>query len=246
MPTVRPISLPDAAPRNAVLITRPEPGASETAGRVAAMALRPIVAPMLTVHPLRGPLPPTPGLQAVLITSGNALDALPDAHRCLPLLAVGAATAGRARRAGFADVREAGGDATALAELAAATFWPRDGALLLATGRGQGDTLLADLRARGFRVLRRAVYATQKVRHLPPGAGEALADGVLRAALFFSADTARAFIDAVLPSAARTQLQAVEAIAIADAAAAALSCLPWKRVRVAVRPTQEDMLALLQ
>src|SRR5205807_2131790 len=115
--TARAISLPETGA--GILITRPEPGASETAARLARQGLRPIVAPVLEVRILTSHLPPPARLQAILVASGNAVPALPASHRHLPLLAVGEATASRAKAAGFARVASADGDARALAALAA-------------------------------------------------------------------------------------------------------------------------------
>jgi uroporphyrinogen-III synthase len=83
--------LPEATP--GVLITRPEPGASETAVRVSALGLRPVIAPVLEIHTLPSRLPPAARLQAIVTASGNAIPALPPSHHGLPLLAVGAMTA---------------------------------------------------------------------------------------------------------------------------------------------------------
>ena len=91
-------------------------------------------------------------LHAILVTSGNAIPSLPASHHHLPLFAVGEATAARARDAGFTQVNSADGDANALAELVARSCDRHAGPLLLASGRGQGEGLAADLRARGFRV----------------------------------------------------------------------------------------------
>jgi uroporphyrinogen-III synthase len=76
----------------AVLITRPEPGASETAHRIAALGLTPIVAPVLEIRATAGHLPPTNQIAAILLTSGNAVGALPQGYRHIPTLTVGAAT----------------------------------------------------------------------------------------------------------------------------------------------------------
>ena len=53
--------------------------------------------------------------------------------------------------------------------------------LLLATGRGQGEALATDLRVRGFRVMRRAVYAAVPDPALSDVARQALAAGDLSA-----------------------------------------------------------------
>jgi uroporphyrinogen-III synthase len=225
----------------AVLVTRPEPGASETAGRIRMLGLTPILAPMLLIAML--PVRLGAVVQAVLVTSGNAVPPLPAGLHGLPLLAVGDATAARARAAGFTKVCSGDGDAIALAALAAEVLPPR-AALLLATGAGQGELLAADLRRRGFRVHRRAVYAAQPARGLPAAARHALADGSLGSAIFLSADTARAFVRA-MPAGLHPALAGVEALAIGQPAADVLMHLPWRRVRVSAKPTLASVMALL-
>lgn len=228
------------APRG-VLVTRAEPAASDTARQLEALGFTPVVAPMLRVRALPARMPPHPC--AVLVTSGNALAALPDALHATPLLAVGDATAARARVAGFQDVRSAAGDADALAALARASL-PPGGALLLASGRGQGAPLAARLRADGFRVHRRAMYDAGAVGAFPLAARRAFEARALCAALFLSAETARAFARLFPPDLAGT-LGGVSALAIAQSAADALGVLPWRRVRVSLAPTLEGVLALL-
>ncbi len=223
------------------MVTRPEPGASETARRLRALHHDPIIAPLLHIRPLA--LAPFGEVGAVLVTSGNAVPLLPASLRAVPLLAVGHATADRARSAGFTEVASADGDAAALAALTRRAC-PPGAALLFATARGQGVPLAAALRAHGFAVHRRAVYAARPATRMPPAATRALRDGCLAAALFLSADTARAFVR-LLPPPLHPALAAVDALAIGQPAADALCVLPWRRVRVSAKPTQDSLLALL-
>lgn len=232
--------------RNAVLITRPEPAASDTAARVEALGFTPIVAPAMRIERTVVRLPAAASLAAVLVTSSNAVDALPEAYHATRMLAVGDATAERARAAGFSQVFSAAGDADALASLVTRHQSPRDGALLLASGHAQGHALAAALRQSGYRVARRVVYAAQPVRDLAPGAAAALRAGSACAALFFSAETARQFVRLVQRAGLSETVAGVEAISIGRPAAVALQALPWRGVRVAARPTQDEMLALLR
>lgn len=223
-----------------VLITRPEPDATRTAALLAARGITAVIAPLLEISPRPVLLPWD--VQALLVTSGHAVDVLSPSD--MPLLAVGDATAARARARGFRHVESAGGDAAALTSLITLRCDPKAGPLLLASGRGQGRELAAALRSHGFRVLRRSVYAASPVRRLPATALSALQQRRLRAALFLSAETARCFVR-VLPEDLRPALDGVEALAIGEAAAAALHGLPWRRIRAAPHPTLDDLLALL-
>ncbi len=228
-----------------MLITRPESGANETAARVAALGFTPILAPVLAIAALPARLPEPDGVQAVLVTSSNALPALGPGFHQLKLFAVGDATAARARAAGFADVTSAGRNAEALEALVRERCRPGDGALLLPTARGEGLALAGSLRALGFAVVRRTVYAAVPQKTLPVAAEEALSRGAVGAALFFSAATARSFTKLLLAALPAGCLNAVDALALSPAVAAPLAHLPWRRLRVADRPSQDALLTLL-
>ena len=237
------------------------PAALVTATLLTARAYSPVIAPLLTILPRDPVLPPPEALQAVLVGSGNAVDHLPAAYRRLRLLAVGDATAARARRAGHAEVSSAAANAARLAVLAGETLDPAGKPLLLAVGEGQGTGLEAALIARGFHVLRRAVYTTAAAASLPAAARAALAapeepllrpisrplsEGqTLRAGLFFSAETARVFRTLVTAEGLADRLGAIVALAISAGTAAELRSLPWREVREASHPNQEALLALL-
>lgn len=237
--------LPDAAARPApgargVLVTRPATEAAATAGRLAELGFAPVIAPMLRIAARRAVLPA--GIQAILVASGNALPGLPACG--VPLLAVGDATAAKARTQGFTQVLSAGRDAVALAALAAERLRPESGPVLVASGAGQGAALCAALRQAGFRVLRRVTYASLPAGRFPPPAAAALRAGTLHGALFMSGQTAAAFVRLVPPD-LHFALQNVRAVAIGNSAADALSALPWREVRLARTPTLDDVLAQL-
>ena len=236
--------MPDAI-SDGVLITRPSGGAAETARRVADLGLRPIMAPVLEIVPIPARLPSPVRLQAVLVTSANALPALSAAYHGLPLLAVGDVTASRARAAGFLDVHSAAGDVQALVSLVLARCDPAGPPLLLAAGKDRTVDATPALQARGFTVIRRSVYAAAPVAALPETARAALSEGRVRAALFFSPATARAFVQLLPASLPAETVTAVDALAISSATETALAPLPWRRIRVASRPNQDELLALL-
>ncbi len=241
--------MPEGASAPAILVTRPEPGAEETARRLAARGFRPVLAPALVLESRPFRLPPA---QALLLTSraaARSLAAAAPAASDLPVLAVGEATAAEARAHGFLNVTAAGGDAAALAELAAARLDPAAGPLLLAVGEGYGQDLAAGLRARGFRVLRRIAYAARPARELPPAAQAALAAGEVAAALFFSPRSAACAVALLRAAGLAETVAGMEALAISPRVArtleAALAPLAWRALRIAERPDQDALLDLL-
>jgi len=231
-----------------VLVTRPEPGAADTARRVAALGWQPVLAPALVLAP-RPAEPPLPAAQALLLTSRAAARAVPRSLVAMPVLAVGEATAAEARAHGFVTVHAAEGDAAALAATAAARLDPAAGPLLLAVGAGYGAELAAALRRHGFRVLRRIVYAARPAAALPDAARAALAAEAVVAALFFSPRSAGCAISLLRAAGLAGTLARADALAISPRVAAVLQAAApeprWRGVRVAARPDQDAMLQLL-
>ncbi|WP_043360972.1 uroporphyrinogen-III synthase [Belnapia sp. F-4-1] len=233
----------------AVLVTRPEPGAEETGRHLAALGWEPVLAPALHLAPR--PLAPPAGVQALLLTSRAAARAVrPGAlPPSLPVLAVGEATAAEARHSGFVKAEAAAGDAAALAQLAAARLNPEAGPLLLAVGEGYGLEVALALRQRGFRVQRRVAYAAAPAPTLPDRARKALTDGRVVAALFFSPRSAHCAISLFHEAGLAETAASVMALALSPRVAAALQAAPtplaWRAVQVADRPDQDSLLQLL-
>jgi uroporphyrinogen-III synthase len=230
-----------------VLVTRPEPGGAETAARLAAMGWRALAMPALVLRPRRLELPPC---QAVLLTSRAAARALPPPVPGLALLAVGEATAEVARQAGWTTAQAAGGTAEDLARLAAERFDAGHGPLLLAVGQGYALDLAADLRRRGFRVLRRVAYAASPADAVPEAVLAALRQGdPPRRVLFHSPRSAACAITLLREAGLAAALAEMTALAIsprvAEAARTALAPLAWRDMRVAGQPTEDALLALL-
>jgi uroporphyrinogen-III synthase len=227
-----------------VLVTRTQPGASITAERLSSLGFAPILAPLLEVQPIPAPnLPPATEVQAILVTSGHALPPLATDYTDPPLFAVGDATADRARRQGFSRVWSADGNAVDLTDLARRHLDPAGAPLLLAVGSGQGQRLAETLTAQGFTVLLRPVYTTEPVSRLPEAARAFLTEESAGWVLLFSAETATCFGRLVIPSA--TRFARLRLAAISSGVALVVRDLPWRDIRVAMKPTETAVLALL-
>lgn len=226
-----------------VLVTRPLEDGAAIAARLAQMGHRALLAPLLTPHFPDGPEPDFRDVQAVLVTSANGVRALirRTARRDLIIFAVGPQTAGEAQAAGFAQVRNADGDAKALAEATARWTTPDKGVLLHVCGAEAPGTLADTLAGLGFTVRRAVLYQVDAADVLPGPAQQALCDGALDAVQFFSPRSARIFCDL----AADFPTQALIAFCISPVTAKALT-LAFREVRVAAAPNQDALLALLE
>ena len=229
------------------LVTRPRAGAAALAEALRARGIEAIVEPLLEIRYRDGPAPDLAGVQAVLCTSANGVRALARANgeRGISLLAVGEATAVRARAEGFTAVASAGGDSADLVRLALARLRPQGGRLLHVAGDVVAGDLVGMLRAQGFVVERSVLYEARPVVALSPATVRALRSGMIDFALFFSPRTAAIFARLAGIAHVVECLATITALSISRAADTALAGLPWHDRRVAEEPSQPVLLDAL-
>jgi len=229
------------------LVTRPREEAEGLATALAARGVEAIIEPMMQVQFLTAASPDLAGVQAVLCTSANGVRALAGVtdERMLPILAVGDATASRARAEGFATVESAGGAVADLAWLAVQRLRPQDGRLLHVAGNVVAGDLVAELRENGFAIDRIVLYEAQPVAMLSEVTLGALRSASIDFALFFSPRTAAIFTRLANAAAAAKCCAKITALSISAAADAALAGLPWLDRRTAETPNQRALIDLL-
>jgi uroporphyrinogen-III synthase len=230
-----------------VLVTRPAEDARETAARLEALGHEAVLAPLLGIEFLDGPEIAVDGAQAVLATSANGVRALArrSNRRDVPLFAIGRQTEHQARSEGFTQVHNADGDSRALAEAVARWAKPAAGSLLHVTSADSDGALVVDLAARGFSATRAGLYRTVLAEHMPKDVSDALRAGALDAVLHFSGRSAEAFRKAVEHEGLGPACANMVSICISAAAARALAPLRFKELRIARKPNQDALLALL-
>lgn len=217
-----------------VLVTRPEPGASATAQRLAMLGHQTMTAPLFTVHSVKWTAPGEI-FDALMLTSANAVrlaGPLPDRWRTLPCYAVGKATAHVARRHGFTNVIVGPGDAEGLAALMAA-----DGIGSAVHLAGREHHAVAAVRPLIRTVI---VYAADPVERLDPRTTAALAAGAVDQVLLYSARAARHF--AALVDAAELKRSRIALAAISPAAAKAAG-EGWRSTAIAAAPSEDHLFA---
>ena len=231
-----------------LLLTRPREDSEPLAERLRGRGHAVIEAPLLEIRPLPDVALDLDGVQALLLTSANGARALPasDAVRALPAFVVGAATAKAAHEAGLTAVTSAEGDVTALAQLVIDRLDPADGALMhIAASRVAGD-LAGRLGRAGFAVRRAVIYEAVTAQALPPAARAALDGDDVDAVLLYSPRTAATFAALVGEAGLAETCRGIDALCLSRAVADAVGALPWHRVRIAPRPEQQALLALLE
>jgi uroporphyrinogen-III synthase len=224
-----------------VLVTRSEPGASETAARLKTLGYLPIVEPLFAVEAICVSLP---AFDALAFTSANGVRVFAglSPRRDGPVFCVGARTADAARAAGFTQVQSADGDVAKLAALIE-TNLPPSAAVLHAGNEESRGNLAGMLSANGRRAAFVAIYRAAPV----PAPGPALAQHLggrpaFEAVLVHSprgGEVLRGlFAAAHFPA-------PLDAAAISPAAAAPLAGLA-RRTGIALAPNEAALLQALK
>ena len=230
-----------------MLVTRPEPDASETAARLAALDILAIPCPLLTLEILTTSLPEPKGFAALAVTSANALRALEargtlDAYRRLRVYAVGERTAAHAGELGFADVVSAGGSLADLAErlahagLSGPVFYP--------TAREPSGDLAKSLAPYGVMVITAHTYAMNPVSRLPERVVADLASDRIGAVLLYSRRTAETFVRLVGDSLGRAARTRLGMLCLSENVAEPVVEAHFVRVGLADYPSEEAMMGL--
>jgi uroporphyrinogen-III synthase len=229
------------------LVTRPHEDVESLTAALATRGVEALVEPLIEIHYQAPEALDVDGVQAILCTSANGVRALARAsgERGVPLLAVGDATAARARAEGFGSVESAGGDVGDLARLAGAILRPENGPLLHVAGNVVAGDLVGLLSAQGFTVERRVLYEARAAAALSPAAVGSLRAGAIAFALFFSPRTAAIFVRLAGVAGVDECCAKVTAVSISGAADAVLAGLPWHDRRIAERPNQPALLHAL-
>ncbi len=231
-----------------ILVTRPETEAARTTRQLEAMGHSVTIAPLLEIVTATPPLE-TGRVQALVLTSRNAVHALgrhpqKQSLLALPVLAVGKSTAAAAREAGFTVALEGSAGGAELAALIAARCDPHAGALLHISGEAIAFDLDEALVPLGFAMRRAVVYTSEPVSQLAPSVRENLGQGKLDAVLLMSPRTAQAWSTLVAAEGLKAEARSLTYLCLSPGVAAALQPLDPIRIEIAVKPNEEQMLAL--
>ena len=231
-----------------LLVTRPEPDGARTADVLRASGHEVLLAPLLHIETAPDAELGAGPWAAILLTSGNGARAAASHRRRgelmrLPVLTVGHASADAARAAGFADVASADGDGRDLARLAAQRFKNGGKPLLYLAGEDRARDLVGDLAAQGLTAQAVVVYRAAKAAHFPEPARAALEAGKVDGVLHFSGRSVESYLDCAREL--RGPALAPVHYCLSARAAAPLQAAGAMRIRIAARPDEASLLALV-
>ena len=230
-----------------LLVIRPQPHAARTALALRARGHEPIVAPLIAIEALADADLGAGPWTAFLLTSVNALSGLTrhDDLRSVPVFTVGERTAQEIREFGFTAVTSADGNVNDLVDLVAARLTPPARLLYLAGEDRSGD-LAGDLRAKGFAVETIVVYRAVAATSLPREAAEAVTQTVGDVGvLHFSRRSAEAYINAARNDGVLVSALAPTHFCLSARVAEPLAHAGAAKIRVASKPTEAALLALI-
>jgi uroporphyrinogen-III synthase len=213
-----------------LLLTRPLADSTTLAQHLAPAGIHSILSPLITIRPHPVPHHP-PALDGILLTSRHAVFAAQGSQ--LPCYVVGEQTAAAARAAGLV-VAQVAPTAAALAPVL-----PPQAHLLHLSGAH----IREDFRSAAT-ITRQIVYEAEAATSLSAEATDALNQGGIDGAVFYSPRSARIFHQLL---GATNLAPPPHAVAYCLSEAVAQHCPPahWHRVVVAPAPTQDAMLQLL-
>jgi len=231
-----------------ILVTRPEPGASETAVRLEAAGFEPVRLPLTRIETIAsGRIPDPADYDAVAVTSANALrhasPALLESMAGRKSYAVGARTAEAASQAGLSPRVVGDGEVETFAR--AIVEAEPGGRIVYLCGRVRREPFERILVAGGLQVEAIETYDTLTVDHSSAVLSAATEGNPIWGALVYSAAGARKLADLLAEHQANPVFARMRFFCISQRVADALGLKGGARIDVAERPTEEAMLQLL-
>jgi len=190
------------------------------------------------------PLPPLEDIQALIITSKNALRAIKDNTQLkkTPLYVVGDQTAEMAKTLGFNKVYNAGGTSQELRELVARKAQPEAGILYHLSGQIIREDIVHELQSLGFKAERQVVYQIKDVERLPDSLITDFVNKRISHVLFFSPRTSEVFINLVKASKLEKEIALNKALCLSYDIAEKVQQILWEDIWISPLPSTHNML----
>lgn len=222
-----------------VLITQSVQDAATVAAALQNRNHHALTVPVINVERTAAPVVKLEGAQGFIVTSPDGARALADtiSVRTFPVFADSETTASELKRLGFKAIKAAKDDSADLAKLIEKTANPNYGALIYACSTTAPIQLSALLSNMGFAVRSLPLYSVKRVENAPPELSNILENGV-DAALFLSADEARAFVALIQREKMENAVQDLKAVAANPVVAAPLRAL---KLGAVVVPPSADL-----
>jgi uroporphyrinogen-III synthase len=231
-----------------ILVTRPEPDASEMKAQLEALGHGVSLDPVLRIEPAAIEAGAFEGAQAVIATSRNGLRSLGESAALaaalkLPVFTVGPGTADLARELRFQRVIAGTGTAHDLVPRIEAEADRAKGALVHVAGDVIAFDIAAALSKIGYRVRRLTAYRAAAAPSLSPQTAQKIAKGSIDAVILMSPRSANIFAQLVADAGLGKAVRRLVFLCLSQAVADALQDLAPARIEIADAPNSAAMLA---
>ena len=235
-----------------LIVTRPEPAASKTAEKLLALGHEVVVSPVLEIVPTETKLP-NDDFSMIIITSPNALRifAKQDFDQSIleiPIYVVGNSTAQEATDLGFSDVHSAAGNAKNLVELIKSRFVVSKidkRPTLYACGEHSTSGFVDSLLEYGLNIKVWINYKANLVDQLTKNAIDFLTCGNPVGILLYSSRSAGQFSKVIAQQKNDYVIENMRIFALSGAVTNALSKDLQKVAKIAKRPDESSLLAMI-
>jgi uroporphyrinogen-III synthase len=231
-----------------ILITRPEPDASEMRAALEALGHEVTIDSVMDIEALPIAQEDVRDARALIVTSRNALRTLAgspllESLRPLPVFAVGPGSAELARALDFGHVIEGEGTGRDLVPEIEQRFQPGPALLLHLAGETVAFDIAAALSAHGYNVRKITVYRTVTASALSPETVERLAAGLIDAVILMSPRAAATFAQLVRTADINESASGLTYLCLSRNVADALGAPTPARLEIAAMPNSAAMLA---
>ena len=232
-----------------VIVTRPEPDASDYADELKAAGFEVFVEPMLEIRPLDFEMPDLAQYDGVLLTSANAVQIKGNGFEGT-VYCVGKHTSEVARNAGFQDVISVDGTGADLLVYILALPDAEGKRFLHVCGTHVAFPIADRLNEAGIQADALPAYESIQVTAFSDAFLDVLKAGDVKAVTFFSKRTAEAFLQnaelVFSESESESLFSGIKALSISDAVVECVRVLPWAASYGSKSPDREGMMQLLK
>lgn len=235
-----------------ILVTRPQPAASETASQLRSLNYEVFEAPLFDLEAVPFDKKIVPSVEGLIFTSAHAVEffaptqnpspPLSQVERPQPVFAIGPRTAAAAKAAGFSNITQFDGDRDGLIAAIASNFSGRT--LLHPRGAHHAGNIAGALQKRGIAASDLVVYEARAVPTLPQSARKflTLERGIV---LFFSRRAAETFTDLTRRSGEQGGTSNLIGLCLSDQVALGLKTDQWMRIYSSKTPSVAGILTIL-
>lgn len=236
----------------AVLVTRPRAASEKFALELKRHGFDAYIEPLLLIEPLATSRPVLHNVQAVMITSANAIHALASGdydigdYLGLPCFCVGPQTGQAAKDFGFRDVRSASTGGSGLAQMIAGALPDQSKPLLHIAAQDVDSRAQSGLEQAGYKVTVWPVYAARPATELTKETIRRFERREFDAIVVFSTRTAQVLKELLSQHALQACCESLSAIGLSEAVVEALRPLPWRKLVAAPMPTEDAVIECLK